>query len=182
MFRVKRTKAGIVTYATAVAPSGTIASLSRDPAQAVAVTEGVVRRVREYYRGKLNVGDLTFEPVDANAAQLADAVAAEDAVGAAEFAKLQAEVKRLKDANAALEQRAGEESLVAASEKRRADEQSQRVKDLESQLIVKGEEVGTLKARLMDAEAELAAKPKQQTPTPAPVQPTQPTGKPNKNK
>jgi hypothetical protein len=173
MLRIKRTKPGpptvqvkngqrmevpgavAVHYATAVSPRGAIEGLSSNPAHAVAVTQAVAKRVQAFYAGRANVGELEFEPIDATAPQLAEAVAAEDAVGAEEFAKLQAECRRLQAENAALEQRLEEAAqAVASGKKELADVTSQltRLRDLEA----KWSDNGKLTARILELEAELA--------------------------
>src|SRR4051812_35159569 len=109
MLRIRRTKRSVkdgqpgpeaTHYAAAVEPRGAVERWSADPAQAVAVTEAVAKRVGEFYRGRPGVGTLAVEKVSATAAQLAQAVAADDAVGAAEFAALQLAHRGLMDEHA----------------------------------------------------------------------------------
>lgn len=160
LLRIKRVKAAgedgrrtvLVHYATAVTPQGTIGAWSRDPAQAAAITEGVARRVSEYHAGRANVGELTFEPLDASAPQLAAAVVANDAVGAAEFAKLQAECTRLAGDNAELARLLEEASAYAQQvqeQKRQADEAAQAARD---QCEQQAERLATLAARVAELE------------------------------
>ena len=167
MYCIRRTKRGPVTahdpepaaavhYATAVAGHGPVEGWSAEPGKAVAVTEGVVRRVRAFYEGRPNTGELAFEPVDASVAQLAEAVAAEDAVGVAEFAALQTALAGAQAENAVLRRGLEENDQRLETALRGLREQTTRVRTLEEELVAAGERNAALAVRVTGLEAELA--------------------------
>lgn len=175
MLRIKRTKQGPPTvqakdgkrvdipgpvathYATAVSPNGSIGGWSANPDQAVAVTEGVAKRVRDYYAGQPRVGELSLEPIKATGAMLAEAVAAEDGVGAAEFAALQEENKRLRAENQQLDKEMQEDAVDNIAAAQREKEATAKAKALEADLIAKSEDNARLAARVAELEALLAS-------------------------
>lgn len=163
MLRIKRTKTrpatpmdphppAAVHYATAVSRNGTIDGWSTDPAKAVAVTPGVGRKVAEHHKGRPNVGVLEYEPIETAGAVVADAVADMDAVGAEEFARLQAECKRLRDKGMAAERRAEEAEAAAADAGRRVQEVEQQASKLADETAEKSEQIGRLTTRVADLE------------------------------
>lgn len=183
MLRVKRTKQGpptvqakdgkrvevpgptAVHYATRVQPNGGIAGWSVDPQAAVAVTEGAARRIREFHAGKRHVGALDFEEVAVDGVQLAQAVAAEDAIGAAEFAKLQAECQRLQARVRELQDQAaasGQANDEAKSREKAAaaalQAATERASQLELEMVAQAEKLATAQARVLELEAAQAEK------------------------
>lgn len=176
MLRLKRTKAGATHYATAIAPGGVVAGWSKDAAAAVALTEGVAKRVRDRYAGKKLVGDFTFEKVDATDMQLASAAVVEDEVGAAEFGKLQKRCKQLEAANADLE-RVVDEARESVRQNERA------AKDAKNDLLAANDlaehlrdEIKALTAKAANLEVELAKamEAATQPATPQPPEPEKP--------
>lgn len=157
MLRLKRTKGNATHCATAVSPAGTVEGWSGDPAQAVAITEGVAKRVRERYAGKKNVGEFAFESVDASGMQLATAVTTGDEVGAAELVKLQAECKRLSAENAELRQANDQGQLDLAEARSHGERLSDKARPLEAELVASGERAAELTARVAELEALLAS-------------------------
>ena len=166
MLRIKRTKTEPATranpnpatathYAASVAPRGNIETWTRDPSQAVAITDGVAKRVQAFYAGRSNAGEIKFEKVDVTASQLASAVAADDAIGAAEFAALQKEIRRLSGRNVELEIQAEGSEKAAAAAVAREREMATKLSDLEAAFAEKSDEVATLKAKLADMESAL---------------------------
>lgn len=144
-------------YAAAVTPQGAVEKWSADAAGAVAVTEAVAGRVRSYYAGKPNVGTLVFEACDATSAQIAEAVAADDRVGAAEFAALQKRCQRLLDENADLEDALKREKSLLAESRAAAERASAgvgRIRDLEEQLSAASKRNAEMAAKLADLEAK----------------------------
>lgn len=96
MKRIRRDKAGATHYATAVTSRGTIEGWSRDPADAVVITEGMAQRIWNFYRHRPNVGDLRFEDIKVtDDLPMSQAVQTADAIGAAEFQALQAQCLQL---------------------------------------------------------------------------------------
>jgi len=183
MLRIKRTKGEgdmvLVHYATAVTAEGAIGGWSRDAADAVAITQGVAKRVAEFYRGKKNVGLLDCEMVDASAAQLAAAVTADDAVDAKEFTKLQKRCKQLEAAVGELENVADDARAAVRAADQREHVATRMVADMQADA---GDQVirnATLAARVADLEAELAkvteaATQPPEEPAPTPPEPVQP--------
>lgn len=184
MFRIKRTKQApptrqikdgkpadvpgpvAVHYAAAVDSSGVILAWAKDAASAVAVTQGVVNRVQDHHAGRKHVGDLAFEPVDATGTQLASAVAADDAVGAAEFARLQAECGRLVEDKAELGEQASKANLEAISARAAVRESAaalqaatDRIGQLELDLLAQSERLAVAQARVLELEAAQSEKP-----------------------
>src|SRR5262245_28087633 len=175
MLRIKRTKRAsnpggqpvgpeIAHYATAVTPRGTVEGWDADPARAVAVTEGIAKRVREFHRGRKNVGELTFEPTQVTAADLARAVAAEDAVGAEAFTKLQEECRRLLAENGELRKMADEAGAAAGAANQRARDAAAQLASLQADFTAQGDQVAMLTARVAELEALLAAAQKADRP------------------
>lgn len=181
MLRIKRTKGGLTHYATAVTPRGTVDGWSRDPAKAVAVTEGVARRVALYYKGRANTGEFAVEPVGVTAASAIDAVATKDAVGAAEFAALQAECKRLRAASAELREEADAADAARTDAVRRADEATRRALELEEALAEMSNRSATAAARVADLEAKVAELEQMLT-APTEQQPPAPSEQPKQGK
>jgi hypothetical protein len=171
MFRIKRVKTSgegkaavtAVHFATAVTPRGTIDGWDKSPDKAVAVTEGVAKRVQAFHLGRRNIGELHFEPVEVSGATLAQAVAADDAVGAAEFAAIQKRCRVIDAENAELKEslRIAKQSLDAAVQDAKkaaaaAKEAGDRIAEREAEIVAAGERNASLAARVADLEKQLA--------------------------
>lgn len=174
MLRIKRTKAGkngqvAVHYAAAVHPRGTVDAWTRSPAEAALVTDAVAKRVTDRLALAKNAGQLTLERVEATAAQLAAAVAADDKADADAFAKLQAECQ---SRGARLN-----EALADNDSLRRQLDEARQDRDAALEAGAKrGKELAAALARVAELEAQ-ASKP-----APEPQQPPAPPAPGKKQK
>jgi len=182
VLRLKRTKDGAAHYATAVMPSGVVGGWSKDAGAAVALTEGVAKRVRDRYAGKKNVGEFVFEKVDATDMQLASAAVVEDEVGAAEFGKLQKRCKGLESQVADLEKVVDEARESVRQNERAAKDARNDLLEADDLAEHLRDEIKELAAKAANLEVELAkameAATQPATPPPQPPEPSTPPADP----